>query len=170
MPDGCEANASAVALSQRAGLDSPDGLQDLPDTHPVWQQAAHYLAGVCVSIILVASAEKIVLGGGVLNRKCLFPMIREEVKRVMNGYLQVDAVLSDIDSFIVPAIHGNNAGIIGALALAQTAVMDSETSRALATPAPQAHLATETGGTSFVASALIGVMAALAVHKLLPKL
>jgi len=87
--DGCEANVSAIALCERAGLDSPDGLADLPDDHEVWRYAAHYLAGVCVNIILLASAEKIVIGGGVLNRKCLYPMIRKEVQRVLGGYIHV---------------------------------------------------------------------------------
>jgi hypothetical protein len=178
VPDGCEANSSAVALAQRAGLDSPDGLVDLPDSDPVWAHAAHYLAGVCVSIILVASAEKIVLGGGVLNRKCLFPMIREQVQKTLNGYLDVDFITTDkINEYIVPAIHGNDAGIIGTLVLAETAVADlgPESPRPVSTLSVTAAAPvlvaqpTERSG-SYVTSALIGVVTALAVHRMFPKL
>eukprot|EP00040_Diaphanoeca_grandis_P039418 m.258998 g.258998 ORF g.258998 m.258998 type:complete len:354 (-) comp37431_c0_seq1:52-1113(-) len=125
IPQGIESNACALALQARAGLATPDELADLDDDHPVWAHAAHFLAGACVNLILLASPEKIVLGGGVLNRACLFPMIRKETQRMLNGYIQVDSIVtSAIDKYIVPAIHTNDAGIIGALALAEAAVLE----------------------------------------------
>jgi hypothetical protein len=87
------------------------------------QACAHYLAGACVNIALLTSAEKIVIGGGVLNRKCLYPMIRAEVQSVLNGYIATDQITTaaGIAKYIVPGVHGNDAGIIGALALAEMA-------------------------------------------------
>ena len=49
-------------------------------------------------------------------------MIRQKVQQKLNGYLQVDQIIKDIDSYIVPGVHGNDAGIIGALALAEVAL------------------------------------------------
>lgn len=126
IPLGAEANASAPALQARAGLASPDGLVDLEDDHEVWKVAAHYLAGCCVNLVLLASPERIVIGGGVLNRKCLYPMIRAEVQRMLNGYIQVDSITTDkIDQYIVPAVHESDAGIIGALALGHAALRET---------------------------------------------
>mmetsp|Transcript_35880 Transcript_35880/g.94039 ORF Transcript_35880/g.94039 Transcript_35880/m.94039 type:complete len:382 (-) Transcript_35880:40-1185(-) len=174
VPEGCEANSSAVALAQRAGLDSPDGLKDLPDDHPVWEKAVHYLAGVCVSIILVASAEKIVIGGGVLNRKSLFPAIRKEVQRVLNGYIQVESITTDqIEQYIVPAIHENDAGIIGALALSEAALAKSEEGgkgTAAAADAAAGDGDTKSESLSYLTSAVVGALTALALHRMLPKL
>jgi len=141
IPQGIEANASALALQRRAGLDSPDDLVGLPDDHEVWKACAHYVAGACVNVALLASAEKIVIGGGVLNRKCLFPMIRAKVQEVLNGYIDHKSITTQagIDSYIVPGVMGNDAGIVGALALAEMAYADA---------APAAATATATAGSS----------------------
>jgi hypothetical protein len=37
-------------------------LKDVPDDNPVWARLAHYVAALCVNLVLVASPEKIVLG------------------------------------------------------------------------------------------------------------
>jgi fructokinase len=65
-----------------------------------------FVAQLCASLILTVSPERISLGGGVLNRRCLYPLIRCEVRRLLNGYVQHDAILSDlgIEAFIGPSI------------------------------------------------------------------
>lgn len=159
IPNGIEANVCVPALQKRAGLDTPD-LSSLSDDHPVWKHAAHFLAGACVNLVLLASPEKIVLGGGVMNRKCLFPMIRTEVQRVLNGYVGVDKITTEkINEYIVPAVHENDAGIIGALALAKSA-LHSPSSRKSANPL----------GVHSVVSFALGAIAAVAVLKALRKL
>jgi fructokinase len=47
----------------------------------------------------------------------LFPLIREEVRRNLNGYVQAEALLDGIDEYIVPPGLGQLAGLTGALAL-----------------------------------------------------
>ncbi len=54
-------------------------LATFADDHPIWEVAAYYLAQICVNLIIIASPEKIVLGGGVLKRRSLYPRIREIV-------------------------------------------------------------------------------------------
>ena len=49
----------------------------------------------------------------------LFQMIREEVRQLLNEYLQVPAILEQIDRYIVPAALGDRAGVLGAIALAK---------------------------------------------------
>ena len=53
----------------------------------------------------------IVLSGGVMLRKCLFPMIREKTQLYLNKYINVPTITTDkIDAVIVPSEHGNKAG------------------------------------------------------------
>ncbi len=74
-----------------------------------------------VNIILTLSPQRIVLGGGVMGQAQLFPMIRAEVTRLLNGYLQTPWVHDRIDAYIVPPGLGARAGVLGAIALARAA-------------------------------------------------
>lgn len=92
----------------------------LPLDHPAWELEAHYLALGLHNLICTISPQRIVLGGGVIEQRQLLPMVRQKVQALLNGYLQVPAILSDIDHYIVPPALGNRAGVLGAIALAQT--------------------------------------------------
>lgn len=85
--------------------------------------AAHYIAGLCTTLIMVASPQRIVLGGGVLQRKTLVTKVRAHVKKQLGGYVQHDLVTTKkgLMNFIVTSRHGNDAGIVGAIALARAA-------------------------------------------------
>ena len=54
-----------------------------------------------------------------MQQKQLFPMIREEVVKLLNGYVQSPVILQAIDEYIVPPGLGARAGVLGAIALAQ---------------------------------------------------
>ena len=71
----------------------------------------------------MASPERIVLSGGVMLRESLFPKIRRAVQAQLNGYIQLGQLTSQagIDDYIAPSHWGNNAGLVGALTLAQHA-------------------------------------------------
>ena len=49
-------------------------------------------------------------------------MIREKVQIALNGYVVSPALGEEIDRFIVPPLLGDDAGVCGAIALAQEAV------------------------------------------------
>ena len=57
-------------------------------------------------------------------RRTLFPRIRSKMQTMLNGYISVDAIQQprQLDELIVPSDHGNDAGIMGALGLAQHAL------------------------------------------------
>ena len=64
IPQGVEANASSGAIALRKGLDPAlpadrRRLAELSDDDPVWDVTAHYLAGLCMNLILISSPEKI---------------------------------------------------------------------------------------------------------------
>lgn len=93
--------------------------EDLPDDHPAWRLQAHYLAHACATFIYTLSPERILLGGGVMQREALFPSIRKRLRDVLNGYLNVAAITDQVESYVVPPGLGTRAGIFGALALAR---------------------------------------------------
>jgi len=82
---------------------------------------------MCANIVLMASPEKIVLSGGVMLRKTLFPKIRKAMQAQLNGYIQMPQLTSQqgIDEFIAPSHWGNTAGLVGALTLAHEALKDA---------------------------------------------
>lgn len=116
--DCWEGLASAPALTARWG----QAPETLPDDHPAWDLEAHYLALGLANVVLVLSPERVVLGGGVMARARLYPSIRSGLAGVLGGYLQTPALGERIDTFVVPPVFGDRAGVLGALALAQTVV------------------------------------------------
>lgn len=97
-------------------------LPTVSDEHPQWDIVAYYLAQLCLTITLAVSPHFIVLSGGVMKRKSLFPKIRSHFLKLNDGYIDVPVIRNSLDEYIVPSAHGNNAGIIGACAIARHAV------------------------------------------------
>ena len=91
----------------------------LPDDHPAWDLEAHYLALALVNFICILSPQRIIMGGGVMEQKQIFPLVRQKVQTLLNGYVQSPKILEEIDSYIVSPGLGNQAGVLGAIALGQ---------------------------------------------------
>jgi len=51
----------------------------------------------------------------------LFPPVRQYLSRSLAGYVQADALLHGMNDYVVPPGLGAQAGIVGALALAERA-------------------------------------------------
>ncbi len=49
----------------------------------------------------------------------LFPLIRAELQRLLNGYIQAPQILEHVDEFVVAPGLGPRSGILGALAMAE---------------------------------------------------
>lgn len=94
----------------------------LPKDHLAWEMEAFYIAHAISSVILTLSPKKVIIGGGVMKQAQLFPMIREEVGRILNGYVSSASIVSDIEYYIVPPGLGENAGLCGAVALGARAL------------------------------------------------
>lgn len=92
--------------------------EDLPSGHPAWDIEARVLANALMDLILTLSPTRIIMGGGVMEKKFLFPMIGKHVQTFLNNYVQHEEILNRIDTYIVPAGLGKNAGLLGAVALA----------------------------------------------------
>jgi len=117
IPQGVEAHTCSLALAKQRNVQFHE-LAGLADSDPLWDTAAYYLAVLCVNLILIASPERIVLGGGVLNRSVLYPKVRANIQNLLNGYIQVDAITKDIENYVVKPVFSGDAGLVGALSLA----------------------------------------------------
>lgn len=123
-PGGCpfhkdclEGLASGSAISERWGKPA----HDLPPNHPAWVLEAHYLALAVTTWVCTLSPKRIVMGGGVMQRDFLFPMIRQQLREMLNGYIPNRAVIEDADNYVVPPKLRNNSGVLGAILLARDA-------------------------------------------------
>ena len=120
---GClEGLAAGPAIEKRWGKKG----YELPPDHEAWTLEAAYLAQMCVNAICSFSPEKIILGGGVMQQKHLFPLIREKTLTLLNGYVQAKEILDGIDDYIVEPGLGTKSGATGALLLAQQAYEGAE--------------------------------------------
>jgi fructokinase len=111
--DCFEGLASGPAIEKRWGKPGTN----LPVDHSGWELEAKYIALAISNYILTLSPERIILGGGVMQQKHLFPLIHLEVVRLLNNYVPTDLILSNIKQFIVPPALGNCSGSLGAIAL-----------------------------------------------------
>jgi fructokinase len=118
--DCLEGMASGPAIEKRWNLKG----SDIPKDHPAWSMEAFYIGQAVSGAILMLSPKKIILGGGVMHQKQLFPMIHHEVQKNLNGYVSAEAIFTNIGEYIIPPGLGDNAGLCGALALGLKAIND----------------------------------------------
>ncbi|MEL6382533.1 MAG: ROK family protein [Cyanobacteria bacterium J06626_18] len=115
--DCLEGLASGFAMEKRWQQKAAS----LPADHPAWALEAHYLAVGLVNFTLMFSPERIIMGGGVMEQKQLFPLVRSQVRQQMSTYLKVPKIMNAIDDYIVPPKLVGKSGIMGAFVLAQQA-------------------------------------------------
>ncbi len=108
-----EGLASGPAIEARWGKKGAE----LEDQKEVWELEAYYIAQALVDYIMVLSPQRIILGGGVMHQEHMMPLVREEVKRQLAGYIKTKE-LEDIEDYIVLPSLNDNQGIMGALKLA----------------------------------------------------
>lgn len=116
--DCLEGMAAGPAIGERWGQPA----FELPADHPAWELEAHYLALALRSYICTLSPQRIIMGGGVMEQPQLFPLLRQKTIDYLAGYVQSPAILERIDSYIVPPGLGNQAGVLGAMALGMAAL------------------------------------------------
>lgn len=111
--DCLEGFASGPTIFKRFGIKG----QDLPENHEAWDFIAYYLAQGILNITMLLSPEKIVLGGGVAKQEQIYPLIHDYFRKGLNNYL-VSPKLNNLEEYIHYTKLGDNAGLLGAFALA----------------------------------------------------
>lgn len=87
--DCLEGMASGPAMEARWGVPA----HELAPEHAAWKLEADYLAQACVNLACVVSPQVIVLGGGVMGQRHLFPLVRTRAEALCKGYLPLPAIV-----------------------------------------------------------------------------
>jgi fructokinase len=112
--DCFEGLASGPAIQARFGQRA----ETLSDDNSFWEIEGDYIAHALANYIFTLSPRMMVLGGGVMQKPFLFAGIRQKVHKILNGYINNEILLNNIDKYIVPPGLENRAGVLGAVALA----------------------------------------------------
>lgn len=124
-----EGLCSGPAIRARTGVPA----EDLPADHPAWALAAEYTGAALANLVYAYSPRRVIVGGSVrkggrLGEGRWFDLVRRHVLAKLNGYLRAPEFTPEgITNYVVPPSLGDDAGVLGAIALAQQAL--SETSR-----------------------------------------
>jgi fructokinase len=112
--DCFEGLASGTAIKNRWGKAG----ETLAKNHSAWDLEAKYISTAVINYICTLSPEKIILGGGVMKQKQMLPLIHQRVKHLLNNYIRVPEITDRIEKYIVLPELGDDAGVLGAIALA----------------------------------------------------
>lgn len=125
--DCVEGLASGFAIEQRIG--HPVDRLGLDD--PVWVKVAHAIAGLCRNLVMTVVPQRILIGGGVPGRQPhLLPLIRQMLVDSLGGYGDAAVLTDQIETFVAAPTLGEQAGPLGAIALAlQASVASSRPER-----------------------------------------
>lgn len=93
----------------------------LPPDHAGWALEAHYLALAAMNLTVTVSPKRIIFGGGVMQQPQIFPMLRNDFARIMNGYIRRPQVFDHLEQYLQPPGLGSRAGVLGSLVLAEMA-------------------------------------------------
>jgi fructokinase len=111
--DCLEGLACGKALEARWGARPAE----LPDTHAAWLFEAYYLAQAVTTYVYMTEPDRIVLGGGVMQRPGLLARVQATVPDLLRGY-HMPPRFWPVDQYVVAPELGREAGVRGALWLA----------------------------------------------------
>lgn len=90
--------------------------QDMADEHPAWDIQAQVLGRFCHNLFVAYSPQKVILGGGVMNKPGLLEKVRKYTKQSLSGYLALPSHLKLGEMICGPGLK-QQSGMLGALAL-----------------------------------------------------
>ena len=117
--DCFEGLAAGPAIESRWGEKG----NQLAENKEVWELEGYYIAQALMNYILILSPKKIILGGGVMNQKQIFPHVHFFLNKQLNNYV---ALPDTLDNYIVSPGLKDRSGIIGSLILAIQAFEDGK--------------------------------------------
>ncbi len=121
-----EGLCSGPAVLLRAGATA----ETLPANHGAWQAVINYTARALANLVFVLSPERIIVGGSVrkagrLGQEEFFRLLRKGTREALAGYVSSKALDDEgIAHYVVPPGLGDDAGVCGAIALAQLAAAE----------------------------------------------
>ena len=112
-----EGLVSGPALAARLGAPA----ETAGPEHPMWELVAGYVALALAQYVLVLSPQRLVLGGGVFQQAHLLERVQRRLPEVLNGYIPRVQIAEGVDRYVVAPYFGQEAGLMGAFALAALA-------------------------------------------------
>jgi fructokinase len=112
--DCFEGLASGPAISERWHIPA----DKLPQDHAAWELEGNYIAYALANLICTVSPEKIIIGGGVMNRHILYDIARKKTVSIINSYIHSKSLQENVNDYIIPPGLKNDSGLYGALCLA----------------------------------------------------
>jgi fructokinase len=119
--DCFEGLASGVAVEKRWGARGGT----LDKNHPAWDLETDYIAQALATYSMTLSPQRLILGGGIGSIPHLLPLIQAKTKTYINGYIQSPNILENIETYIVHPGLGNRSGMLGAMALAEKTLTET---------------------------------------------
>jgi fructokinase len=119
--DCLEGLACGPAIEQRWGRPAAEW----PVDHPAWALEAEYLSLALTNFICTLSPQRIIIGGGIMQQRQLFPLIHRRLPELLADYVQTPQTTSDLAGYVVPPELGSRSGVLGGLALASRAAKQS---------------------------------------------
>lgn len=116
--DCLEGLANGPAMEKRWGQRA----ETLSPDHPGWKIEARYLALAAANWTCTLSPQSIILGGGLMQQPQLLPMVQQQTRELLNGYIASPQILDRIEEYLVLPELGGRAGVLGAIALARSIV------------------------------------------------
>jgi fructokinase len=113
--DCWEGLASGPAVARRWDADPAQ----LGDDHPAWALEAEYVALGILNIVMIFSPHRVIVGGGVMERPGLTERVRAHLVELVGGYLESPQLAERVDDYVVAPELGDDAGVLGAIAMAQ---------------------------------------------------
>jgi fructokinase len=113
---GCLEGLASGEAMRRRWSEAAETLQDIE----AWELEAEYLALAVVNIVCMLSPQRVIIGGGVAKYPGLLPLVRQNLQRLLDGYLSVHELVStdSLADYIVAPGLGDLAGVLGAIELA----------------------------------------------------
>ena len=120
--DCLEGIAAGPAISGRWGKPG----SELSDNDAVWDLEATYLAQALRTFTYVVAPQRILVGGGVMQQPGLLELTRQKLAQQLGGYVTSDTLRTDLADYLVAPAFGQDAGLVGAIALAMQAAGHSQ--------------------------------------------
>lgn len=111
--DCVEGLASGPAILRRWGA----SLDQLDPQGGALEHVASYLSDLVVSLTLLHTPDRLVLGGGVMKAPGLLEAIRAKSATKLNGYIRHARLEGDLSGYLVSPQLGDDAGLVGAVEL-----------------------------------------------------
>lgn len=123
--DCAEGLASGPAMRARWDFSA----EELPDEHVAWEFEAQYIASICQNLTYTLRPQRIILGGGVMERSSIYEKVQRAFRQRMSGYA-LDRYSHDEATYIArPVLVSPSPGLVGALQIAKRAARQESVDR-----------------------------------------